>query len=81
MEKILFPEKRKTCKEVLGQGGSTSGPTLAPDVTNNEPSSTVAIASDLLTFGENDEKKPRIATINCTKATIVSSKPKLLTGI
>ena len=35
------------------QGGSTSGPTLAPDVTNNEPSPTVAIASDLLTFGEN----------------------------
>ena len=53
--KILFPEKRKTCKEALGQGGSTSGPTLAPDVSNNEPSSTVAI--DLLTFGENDEKK------------------------
>ena len=35
------------------QGGLTSGPTPAPDITNNEPSPTVAEVSDLLTSGEN----------------------------
>ena len=57
------------------QGGSTSGPTLAPDVTNNAPSPTVAIASDLLTFGENVcwEK-----SLNRNDDKMVSSKPELL---